>query len=440
MQRHLIKLVLAVLLWPSFVCAQESGKIFQEEDPYKLVFAGGIGQFTEGVAVASDGKVYFSDILIRNYEAGYTGLIWRYDPEVGKTEVFRSPSGSSVGLAFDSKGRLVVCEADNQGGQRITRTDMQTGITKVVTWEFEGRRYNSPNDLVIDKLGNIYFTDPKMLGIEPMNQPVHGVYKVDTSGVVSLVIANIRKPNGIAISPDQTTLYISTADNTFNGDVSENYQGDRTDFSGKLLAYSIKEDGGITYEKELADFGKGIGDGMTVDSEGNIYVSLFLDTKIAVYSPEGDLIDEHRFPKWVTNVSFGRGSYKSTLFVTGIEGLYEVETSKEGFHIPFEEQPPMQEVTMISMKNKELDRYTGEYKIDERFSVKIFREGERLYGQGTGQSKFEIFPYEKNKFFTKVSDMKMHFNVSSTGDITDFDILQDGDSSKFIKQTAEQGK
>jgi len=423
-----------MLLWPTFVCAQDSGKIFKEEDPYKLVFAGKIGQFTEGAAMSPDGKVYFSDILIRNYEAGYTGLIWKYDPESGKTEVFRSPSGSSNGLAFDSKGRLVVCEADNQGGLRITRTDMQTGITKVVTWEFEGRRYNSPNDLVIDKVGNIYFTDPKMLGVELMNQPVHGVYKVDTSGFVTLVIANIRKPNGIAISPDQATLYISTTDNVFNGDISQNYKGDRTDFSGKLLAYSIKEDGNITYQKELADFGKGIGDGTTVDSEGNIYVSLFFDAKIAVYSPEGVFIDELQFPQWVTNVTFGRDEYKNTLFVTGAEGLYEVETSKEGFHIPLEEVTPIQEMKRISMKNSELDKYIGEYKLNERFSVKIFREGESLYNQGTGQSKIEILPYDKNKFFTKAIDVKLDFNVNQKGDITGFDLLQNGGTFKFTKQ------
>jgi len=440
MKRHLIKLVLSVFLWPLLVGAQDSDKIFPEEDPYKLVFAGGIGQFTEGAAVAPDGRVYFSDILIRNYEAGYTSLIWRYDPESEKTEVFRSPSGSSAGLAFDGKGRLVVCEADNQGGQRITRTDMQTGIAKVVTWEFEGRRYNSPNDLVIDKTGNIYFTDPKVVGVELMSQPVHGVCKVDTSGTVTLVIANIRKPNGIAVSPDQRTLYLSTTDNVFNGDVSQNYQGDRSDFSGKLLAYAIKEDGTITFERELADFGKGIGDGMVVDTEGNIYVCLFFNSKIAVYSPEGALVDELQFPKWVSNLSFGRGEYKNTLFVTGLEGLYEVETTKEGFHIPFEEQSPMQEVAAINMNNKELDRYTGSYKIDENFSVEIFRDGERLYSQGTGQSKIEILPYEKDKFFTKVSDVKMHFNANPEGNITNFALLQNGDTYEFTKQTEEQGK
>lgn len=440
MKTHILKLCIPLLLLPSLVWAQTNGKIFKGEDPYKLVFAGRVGQFTEGAAVAPDGKVYFSDILIRNYEAGYTGLIWKYDPESGETEVFRSPSGSSNGLAFDSKGRLLVCEADNQGGQRITRTDMQTGIAKVVTWEFEGRRYNSPNDLVIDKTGNIYFTDPKVVGIELMSQPVHGVYKVDTSGVVTLVITNIRKPNGIAISPDQSTLYISTTDNVFNGDVSENYQGDRPGFSGKLLAYSIKEDGSITFEKELADFGEGIGDGMTIDTEGNIYVARFFNAKIAVYSPDGALVDELQFPNWVSNLSFGRGEYKNTLFVTGLEGLYEVETTKEGFHIPFEEQPPMPEVEAIAMKSKELDKYIGEYKIGENFSMKIFRDGNKLYSQGLGQSKIEIFPYEMNKFFTKVMNAKLHFNVNSAGDISDFDVLQYGQTYKFTKQIEEQGK
>ena len=440
MKTHNLKLLIALLLSPLLVWAQPSGKIFKEKDPYELVFAGRIGQFTEGAAMAPDGRVYFSDILVRNYEAGHTGLIWRYDPESGKTEVFRSPSGSSNGLAFDSKGRLLVCEAANQGGQRITRTDMQTGIAKVVTWEFEGRRYNSPNDLVIDKAGNIYFTDPRIVGVALMSQPAHGVYKVDTSGEVTLVIANIRKPNGIAMSPDQRTLYISTADNTFNGDVSQNYKGDRSAFSGKLLAYAIKEDGSITFKRELTDFGEGIGDGMTVDTEGNIYVSLFFNSKIAVYAPNGTLVDELQFPQWVTNVSFGRDKYKNTLFVTGREGLYEVETTKEGFHIDFEEQPPIQKVEVVAMKSKALDKYIGDYIIDENFSMKIFRDGNRLYSQGQGQSKIEIFPYETNKFFTKVMDAKLHFNMNSAGDITEIDFLQHGQSYKFTRQTKVQGK
>lgn len=440
MKTHNLKLLVALLLSPLMVWAQSSGEIFKEAAPYELVFAGSIGQWTEGAAVAPDGKVYFSDILVRNYEAGYTGLIWKYDPKSGKTEAFRSPSGSSIGLAFDSKGKLLVCEGNNQGGQRITRTDMQTGITKVVTWEFEGRRYNSPNDLVIDKTGNIYFTDPMMVGVELMSQPVHGVYKVDTSGVVTLVIANIRKPNGIAISPDQRTLYIATADNTFNGDVSQNYKGDRSAFSGKLLAYSIKEDGSITFEKELADFGEGIGDGMTVDTEGNIYVSLFFNAKVAVYSPDGALVDELQFPQWVSNLTFGRGENKNTLFVTGVEGLYEVETTKEGFHIDFEEQTPIPIVEAITMRSKDLDKYIGEYKIDENFSIKIFRDGNKLYSQGKGQSKIEIFPYGTNKFFTKVMDAKLHFNVNSAGYVMDFDVLQHGQSYKFTKQTEVQGK
>lgn len=437
MKIELTRLMVILFLWPVVANAQEKEKIFVNQPP-KLVFAGNVGQFTEGAKMGADGMVYFSDILLRNYESALTGLIWRYDPTSGKTSVFRSPSGSSNGLAFDSNGRLLVCEGDNQGGLRITRTNMQSGITKVLTWEFEGRRYNAPNDLIIDKVGNIYFTDPKMTGPEPMRQPVHGVYKIDTAGVVSLVIANIRKPNGITLSPDQRTLYISTSDNTFNGDVSPDYKGDKTDYSGKLLAYSIEEDNSITFKKELADFGKGIGDGMTVDSEGNIYVCLFFDAKIVVYSPEGKLLDELQFPKWVTNVTFGRGKYKNTLFVTGIEGLYEVQTNKEGSHIPFDEMTPTPTFEAIAMNKKEMDKYVGEYKINDRYSVKVFREGEQLFSQGTRQSRIEIFPSEKDVFFMKANNNQIHFNRDSGKDITGFTlILYDQKPLSFIKVNAE---
>ena len=168
--------------------------------------------FTEGPTVAPDGKVYFSDITFTHQTDMQAGHIMRYNPDTGKTTVFRSPSGMSNGMKFDAQGRLVIAEGADFGGRRITRTDMKTGKSDIIAGLYEGKPFNSPNDLTIDEQGRIYFTDPRYVGYEPVEQPVMGVYRIDTDGSVHLVIADSGKPNGIAVSPDQKTLYVGSND------------------------------------------------------------------------------------------------------------------------------------------------------------------------------------------------------------------------------------
>src|SRR6476619_2035199 len=124
------------------------------------VFDGGL-VLTEGVAVAPDGLVYFSDITFTHVsrdakaplEAGH---IWKFDPKSGKATVFRSPSGMSNGLKFDADGNLLAAEGADFGGRRVTRTDMKTGKTYIVAGLFQGKAFNSPNDITIDEKGRIY--------------------------------------------------------------------------------------------------------------------------------------------------------------------------------------------------------------------------------------------------------------------------------------------
>src|SRR5688500_7949967 len=147
-----------------------------ETPKLEKIFDGAV--FTEGPAAAPDGSIYFSDITgsAKSKEAGH---IMRYDPKSGTVTVFRSPSGMANGLAFDQKGRLVVAEGADHGGRRVTRTDMISGKSERLAWAWEGKLLNSPNDLTIDARGRIYFTDPRYVGPEPIEQPVQAVYRID---------------------------------------------------------------------------------------------------------------------------------------------------------------------------------------------------------------------------------------------------------------------
>ncbi len=142
---------------------------------------------TEGVSVANDGLVYFSDITFSHLAHGphgeiQAGHIWRFDPRTNKTEIFRSPSGMSNGIKFDAAGNMIVCEGADFGGRRVTRTDMKTGRSWIIAGLYEGRPLNSPNDVTIDERGRIYFSDPRYLGHETIDQPLPAVYRIDPDG------------------------------------------------------------------------------------------------------------------------------------------------------------------------------------------------------------------------------------------------------------------
>jgi gluconolactonase len=123
----------------------------------------------------------------------------------------------SNGLIFDSEGILIVCEGADFGGRRVTKTDMKTGKSIIIAGLYHGKPFNAPNDLTIDEQGRIYFTHPRYLGMELLDQHVMGVYRIDKDSSIHLVAANVSKPNGIAISPDQKTLYVANCDVPGNG-------------------------------------------------------------------------------------------------------------------------------------------------------------------------------------------------------------------------------
>ena len=307
--------------------------IFAPDAELKELFNG--AHFTEGVSVAPDGTVYFSDITFTDQTDMKAGNIWKHNPETGETTVFRSPSGMSNGTKFDAHGRLVVAEGADFGGRRITRTDLTTGKSEIIAGLYNGKPFNSPNDLSIDEQGRIYFTDPRYAGHEPVEQPIFGVYRIDPDGSVHLVVTDAGKPNGVAVSPDQKTLYVISHDNGAMGSFPENISL----LNGRmaLLAYDLSPEGTATFRKVLVDYAPQDGpDGMVVDAEGNLFVAVRDETRpgVRVYTPEGEELAYVETPDKPTNVAFGRGKSSGQLYITAENCLYSIEVLKEGYHLP----------------------------------------------------------------------------------------------------------
>jgi gluconolactonase len=271
----------------------------------------GEGAFTEGPAYGPDHCLYFSDIGNR---------IMKYDPATGKTTEHRNPSGRSNGLAFDAEGRLVACEGANAGGNRRVSVTEKDGKVRALADKYEGKRLNSPNDLVIDTRGRIYFSDPRYGSDEGRELDHESVYRIDPDGTLTRVVKDVEKPNGLALSPDMKTLYVAES----------NPKGKRL-----LLAYPLKEDGTVGARKVLHDFGEGRGiDGMRVDSKGNLFATAGQGKLAGVYvfSPEGKQLGFLATPETPTNCSFGDKDHK-TLYVTAGKSLYRVRVNAEGFSI-----------------------------------------------------------------------------------------------------------
>ncbi|AWT59601.1 MAG: Gluconolactonase [Candidatus Moanabacter tarae] len=304
------------------------------------VFGGGC-VLTEGVAVAPDGMVYFSDITFSSVcrdengaiEAGH---IWKFNPLTGNISVFRSPSGMTNGIKFDASGDMITAEGADFGGRRLVRTDMESGKSYIVAGFYQGRRLNSPNDIAIDIKGRIYFSDPRYLGHEPIDQAVFGVYRVDLDGSVHLIVTDAGKPNGIAISPDQKTLYVVSNDNG-----TTDFQRITAGTSVRkgrmaLLAYDLNEDGNALFRSVLIDYYPHDGpDGLAVDVFGNVYVAVRDLTRpgIGIYSPKGDEIG-YINTEVPTNVGFGRGEDRDMLYITAGRSLYRVRLNTQGYHLP----------------------------------------------------------------------------------------------------------
>src|SRR5260370_15046380 len=141
------------------------------------------GEFTEGPVYGPGGAVYFSDIGNR---------IMRFDPASGKTTECRIPSGRANGLKFDARGRLVACEGANSGGNRRLSITEADGTVRTLADRWKEKRFNSPNDLAIDRKGRVYFSDPRYVGDEKREIDTESVYRIDPDGTVTQLITNVE--------------------------------------------------------------------------------------------------------------------------------------------------------------------------------------------------------------------------------------------------------
>ncbi|MHB1421608.1 MAG: SMP-30/gluconolactonase/LRE family protein [Gemmataceae bacterium] len=302
------------------------------------------GGLTEGPAAAPDGSIYFSDIPYGSDK----GMILRFDPKTKKTTVFTDDSHKSNGLKFDVKGNLIACEGSDEGGRCVSRWDIKDGKRTAIVDRYQGKRFNAPNDLALDRRGRIYFTDPRYLGSEPRELEHRAVYRIDTDGKVSEVTHAVEKPNGIALGPDERTLYVA----------DHNNGTDRIDPSApapkpgamKIHAFPLDAEGNVKgSSKVLIDFGTEPGcDGMTVDAKGNLYLAvrslkrpgiLVLDPegKEIAFIPTGPSQPGAKEPKGIpSNCCFGIGAESKVLYVTVDVSLYRIPLKVEGHHIPFE--------------------------------------------------------------------------------------------------------
>jgi gluconolactonase len=327
-------ITLICLFAAALVSATLQAQYFVPGDKLEKLYEG--SHLTEGVAVAPDGSVFFSDITFTTQTKMQAGHIFRLDPTTQKASVYRSPSGMSNGIKFDAQGRMLVAEGADFGGRRITRTDMATGKSVIVAGLYEGKPFNSPNDITLDERGRIYFSDPRYLGHEPVEQPVMAVYRLDPDGSIHRIITDAGKPNGVAVSPDQKTLYVVSNDDGLLGFDRLPQGVPSSKGRMELMAYDLKPDGTAKFRKTLVNYYPEDGpDGLVCDEQGNLYVAVRNEKRfgIYVYSPEGKELAYLPTPERPTNVGFGRGDQATTLYITAGGSLYRIKSVHRGYQV-----------------------------------------------------------------------------------------------------------
>lgn len=254
--------------------------------------------FTEGPAVAPNGKVYFTDQP--------NDRIYVWDEKKG-ISLWLEGTGRSNGLYFNASGKLVAC-ADQHNQLVVFGKNKKARV--IFDGIFDGKYINAPNDLWITPAGGIYFSDPYYFrdyweeGHKEV-QDVRGVYFLSPDGKIKRVINDYKMPNGLIGTPDGKTLYVA--------DINDR----------KIWKYDILEDGTLANKTFFAPKGS---DGMTIDNQGNVYLT---SGKVWVYSPKGELIQEIAIPENPANVCFG-GKKRDILFITARKSVYTLRMNVKG--------------------------------------------------------------------------------------------------------------
>lgn len=260
--------------------------------PWETV-ASGLG-FTEGPVWSPEGSLLFSDIpnsRIHRWHAGHLS-------------VHREPSGQSNGLTLDASSRLIACEHENR---RVSR---QTGESvEAIASEFEGKRLNSPNDVVVRSDGRIFFTDPPYgISEEQRELPYNGVFTIGVDGSITRLATDFDRPNGLAFSPDEQTLYIA--------DTARHH----------VRAFAVQTDGALTDGRVFATArDEGRPDGIKVDGEGRVFVCA---KTVQVFAADGRPLGVIECPQSPANCAWGEDG--GTLFITARTSVYRTRIDTRG--------------------------------------------------------------------------------------------------------------
>ena len=254
-------------------------------------------QFAEGPSW-HDGALLFSDIL--------GDAIYRWSSDAG-VQVFRKPSSVANGLMRDREGRLLVAE---HASRRVSRT-LADGTVVNVADRFEGRRLNSPNDLVVAENGTVYFTDPPYgIGNEPGDLPFMGVFRVTPDGALSVEWRGplSARPNGLVLSPGGRHLYVADSE------------------AAHINRFDVKADGRLGPPTRFVSTAP-VPDGMAIDEAGRLYVATSLG--VEVFEDDGSKLGLIKTPQPVSNCTFGEADRRS-LFITGRTAVYRVRLPTPG--------------------------------------------------------------------------------------------------------------
>jgi gluconolactonase len=262
--------------------------------------------FTEGPAADGQGNLYFSDV------AG--NKLYKVDSQ-NELSVILDPSNNTNGLMVNAAGNIVACEMAG----RLIEVNPKNKEVKALAEGYEGKRFNAPNDLVIDKEGGVYFTDPHFRAPMPLPQGVRAFYYRASDGKLTRLGVVETAPNGVILSPDEKTLYVIPS------------------MQAEMLAYPVEAPGKLGQQrtfctlKQAAGKTAGGGDGLTIDSKGNLYITSALG--IQVFDPAGRPLGILEFPEQPANCTFG-GKDNKTLYVTARTSLYAVPMEATGHVFP----------------------------------------------------------------------------------------------------------
>jgi gluconolactonase len=267
----------------------------------------------------TEGPVYFPLGRFLLFSDIPNDRMLRYDECDGSVSVFRTPCGYANGHTVDREGRLVTCE---HGGRQVSRTEHDGRIT-VIADRFEGKRLNSPNDVVVRSDGSIWFTDPPF-GIlsdyeghkAESELGKNYVFRVDRAGKMTVVADDFMRPNGLAFSRDEKQLYVVDS------------AGGRIPGAPKhIRVFDVTDDGRLTNSREFCDCTAGRFDGIRVDDAGRVWGAT--DDGAHCIAPDGTLIGKVRIPEICSNLVFG-GPKRNYLFITAAQSLYGVLTTVNG--------------------------------------------------------------------------------------------------------------